>query len=194
MKQILSALLNSSLVLGLALSGPAANADATTHVKKHIHKKANTKKPAPAPFELAVPDEDDTGVAIDPKSSLATDYHCELNANVTIFRNDGDDKYIALQWQKLITRMTRVGTTTGANRFENKRNGLVWIGIPAKGILLDAKNGHQLANECKDARQEAAKAITNAPTPLPTVPVAAASPKVTDTVTSQAGLKPPVKN
>ena len=31
--------------------------------------------------------------------------------------------------------------------------GIVWIGIPAKGILLDSRKGQQLANECKSAEQ-----------------------------------------
>ena len=31
--------------------------------------------------------------------------------------------------------MTRIETTTGAHRFENKKAGLVWIGIPAKACF-----------------------------------------------------------
>jgi hypothetical protein len=52
-----------------------------------------------------------------------------------------DDKHIAMRWNKRIHRLTRVDTTTGANRFENHKMGLVWIGIPAKGLLLDSKKG-----------------------------------------------------
>ena len=49
-----------------------------------------------------------------------------------------------------------MGTTTGAQRFENPFWGLIWIGIPAKGILLDSRLNRQLANECKTAQQAAA--------------------------------------
>ena len=52
-------------------------------------------------------------------------------------------------------RLARIGTTTGALRFENPHYGLIWIGIPAKGILLDSKLNRQLANECKNAEQSA---------------------------------------
>jgi hypothetical protein len=31
--------------------------------------------------------------------------------------------------------------------------GLIWIGIPAKGMLLDSKQNRQLANECRNAEQ-----------------------------------------
>ena len=82
-----------------------------------------------------------------------TDYACELNNKVTIFHNDTDPAHIALRWKKRLHRLDRVGTTTGALRFENVRYGLVWIGIPAKGMLLDSKQGRQLANECKNAEQ-----------------------------------------
>ena len=47
--------------------------------------------------------------------------------------------HIALRWKKRIHRLDKIGTTTGAARFENTTFGLIWIGIPSKGMLLDAK-------------------------------------------------------
>jgi len=78
-------------------------------------------------------------------------YHCELGKKVTIYRNAEDNNAIVLRWNKRLYRMVRIETSTGADRFENEKNGMVWIGIPAKGILLDSRNGRQLANECKTA-------------------------------------------
>ena len=157
MKKLLSALVISALSIGLLPASTAVAADTTTPATKKIVKKKINKgkktKAAPAPFAFAAPDDEDTGAPIDPKKAEATEYQCELGATLTIFRNAEDNNYIALRYQNLITRMKRVGTTTGANRFENKKSGLVWIGIPAKGILLDAKQGRQLANDCKDAEQ-----------------------------------------
>ena len=80
---------------------------------------------------------------------------------MTIYQNAGDEQHIALQWKKRLHRLTRVDTTTGANRFENRKFGLLWIGIPAKGILLDSKKGQQLANECKNPEQFAANTPNN---------------------------------
>jgi membrane-bound inhibitor of C-type lysozyme len=82
-----------------------------------------------------------------------TDYACELGNKITIYTNEKDDSHIALRWKKRLHRLARVGTTTGALRFENTNYGLVWIGIPSKGILLDSKLNRQLANECKNADQ-----------------------------------------
>jgi hypothetical protein len=44
--------------------------------------------------------------------------------------------------------------------------GLIWIGIPAKGMLLDSKQNRQLANECKDAEQAKPTLATEAPVSL----------------------------
>lgn len=97
-----------------------------------------------APAEEAEPDITDTKV---------TEYICELNNRVTIYSNDNDDAHIALRWKKRLHRLERVGTTTGALRFENTNFRLIWIGIPSKGILLDSRLNRQLANECKTAEQ-----------------------------------------
>lgn len=87
--------------------------------------------------------------------TVVTEYACELGNKLTIYTNENDTGHIALRWKKRLHRLSRVGTTTGAQRFENPHWGLVWIGIPAKGILLDSKLNRQLANECKNAEQAA---------------------------------------
>ena len=84
-----------------------------------------------------------------------TDYACELGNKITIYTNDNDAAHIALRWKNRLHRLARIGTTTGALRFENPHYGLIWIGIPSKGILLDSKLNRQLANECKNAEQSA---------------------------------------
>ncbi|MDC8760791.1 hypothetical protein [Janthinobacterium fluminis] len=144
-----------SVALGaLTLSLPAAHAadadkqatkaKATAKVKAKAAKAAPAK-PSAAPDEEA--DEPDTG------GSATTEFHCELGNKITIYHNENDDKHIALRWKKRLHRLTQVGTTTGAQRFENRLYGLIWIGIPAKGMLLDSKQNRQLANECKNAEQ-----------------------------------------
>lgn len=81
------------------------------------------------------------------------DFNCELGNKVTIYENTADNQRIGLRWNKKMHELTRVETTTGAHRFEDKNAGLVWINIPAKGMLLDSKKGQQLANECRNNQQ-----------------------------------------
>jgi hypothetical protein len=116
--------------------------------KSKSSKHAKAKKEAPADDVMA-----DTEPEPDITDTVVVDYACELNNKVTIYKNDTDDAHIALRWKNRLQRLERIGTTTGALRFENPRTGLIWIGIPAKGILLDAKMNRQLANECKNAEQ-----------------------------------------
>jgi membrane-bound inhibitor of C-type lysozyme len=135
-------------------AAPASAAHEKNHPKAEdvlkAKKPSKSKKPAAAaddnwaPADEAEPDITDTKV---------TEYSCELNNKVTIYTNEGDDSHIALRWKKRLHRLERVGTTTGALRFENTNYRLVWIGIPSKGILLDSRLNRQLANECKNAEQ-----------------------------------------
>lgn len=192
MNKLFPALLASVFSAGVFLLPPTAFAVTAKSASKKVHKKKiKVRKVVPAPFALAAPDDDDTGAPIDPAKAMATEYKCELGAMVTIFRNPTDNDYIALRYGKMLTRMKRVSTTTGADRFENKRAGLVWIGIPAKGILLDAKQGHQLANDCKDADQ--LKPVV-APAVAPVAAPAVAPTTAPETVAPVAPVTEPAKN
>jgi hypothetical protein len=163
MKKFLTAL----MLLGACITVAAQGTDSTTKKTKTAASKTVAKK-APAKSSkhkaaaaaatagaagaaAAGTDEDDREP--DTTGSTGLDYDCALGDKVTIFSNATDDKHIGLRWNKRLLRLTRVDTTTGAHRFENRRQGMVWIGIPAKGILLDSKKGQQLANECKSAEQ-----------------------------------------
>lgn len=137
-----------------------AKAKATAKTKAKTPAKA-AAKPAAMPAEPnEEADEPDT------TGSATTEFHCELGNKITIYSNATDDSHIALRWQKRLHRLSRVGTTTGANRFENRLYGLIWIGIPAKGMLLDSKQNRQLANECKDAEQSKPAVVAEAPAGL----------------------------
>jgi membrane-bound inhibitor of C-type lysozyme len=128
-----------ALAAGALCAAPAPNSSSKT--------KPKSKLPAAA----VLMDEPEPDLS----DKLTTEYDCELGNKVTVFHNDADSSHIALRWKKRTHRLTRVTTTTGAKRFENVNHGLIWIGIPAKGMLLDSKLNRQLANECKNAEQAA---------------------------------------
>jgi hypothetical protein len=74
-------------------------------------------------------------------------YDCELGAKLeSRFKTD---EAVDLVWKGKTYPMTRVSTSSGAVRMEDKASGLVWIQIPAKSMLMDSKAGRQLANECQ---------------------------------------------
>jgi len=148
MKHAMPALLAAMMALGaqqaLAAAEPTSAPKAAP--EKSSAKKAPAKKSRKAAEAAAEKEPDTTG-------ATATDYKCALGDQVTLFQKPDDDKRIAIRWKKRMHELMRVDTTTGAHRFEDQKNGLVWIGIPAKSMLLDSKKGQQLANECKNPQQ-----------------------------------------
>lgn len=130
-----------------AASGSASSSAAAGTPKKAPKKAVKKALPAPAAEE----DEPEPDVA----GTTVSEYQCELGAKLTVYQNNDDKDHVALKWGKRLHRLARIPTTTGADRFENNHYGLVWIAIPAKGILLDSKTGHQLANECRTPEQRA---------------------------------------
>ncbi|WP_019140178.1 hypothetical protein [Noviherbaspirillum massiliense] len=136
MKKCLSIL--ALLGTGLAFALPQASAETAASHHKPVKKVAKKAEQADQ---------------IDVKGLSRVDYKCDLGNQITVYEHPNDNKRIGLRWNKKLHELTRVDTTTGANRFEDKKSGLVWIGIPAKSMLLDAKKGRPLANECKNPQQ-----------------------------------------
>ena len=162
----MSKFLTAFLLMGACITVAAQGTDSSTAKTKTATSKTTKKAPAKTSKKKAAAAATAAGAAgaaaagtdeedrePDTAGSTGLDYDCALGDKVTIFSNATDDKHIALRWSKRLMRLTRVETTTGAHRYENRRQGMVWIGIPAKGILLDSKKGQQLANECKSADQ-----------------------------------------
>jgi hypothetical protein len=132
----------------------AQNGSTSTHTAKKVHaKKAHAAKKEA--------DEEDDGPEPDITGQMSTNFNCELGNKLTIYRHPNDDQHIALRWHNHLHQMTRVQTTTGADRFESQKKILVWIGIPAKSMLLNAKKGQQLANECRSPEQELAQKVAD---------------------------------
>lgn len=131
----------TACAMALAIAAPSAHAAP----KKAAAKPATAAAAAPG----AAAGEPETSVT----GRTPTNYACELGNKITIYQSADDGNSIIMRWKNRLHRLTREATTTGAQRFENKIAGLIWIGIPAKGMLLDSKVNRQLANECKTSDQ-----------------------------------------
>lgn len=165
MKKQLTAITLLTALCALPLASTAATDSKKPVAKKQVKAPARaTAKAATAATAAAATtasatkmpfnsDEEDTEHEPDITGTSSWSLSCELGNNLMMYANDGDNRHIAIRWQNKINRLTRVSTSTGANRFENKKAGLLWIDIPAKGMLLDTKKGRQLANECTQSAQ-----------------------------------------
>jgi len=79
---------------------------------------------------------------------IAGNFRCELGNQVDVSADLQHPNAINLAWKGRSYPLQSVATSTGALRYEDTASGHVWIQIPAKSMLLNAKAGHQLANEC----------------------------------------------
>jgi hypothetical protein len=88
--------------------------------------------------------------AVPAKTALiAGNFQCELGNRVQVSADAQRPNAINLAWKGRSYPLQAVTTSTGALRYEDADSGHVWIQIPAKSMLLNAKAGQQLANECK---------------------------------------------
>jgi|GEM_PF-454753 len=76
-------------------------------------------------------------------------FTCEAGNRVELRMDGRVTDGVTLVWKGKSYVMNPVSTSTGAVRLENKGEGLVWIQIPSKSMLLNARIGQQLANECR---------------------------------------------
>lgn len=154
-------LLCALLLIGLSSAPAFAQSDSQAPAvkkqatKKPVKKTAKKVVPAAAAGAALVADENEEDLGVpNIEGSTVTEYDCELGNKITTYTNVTDDKYMAIRWKNSLQRLRRVGTSTGANRFENRKYGLVWINIPTKAMLLDSRKGQQLANECRNPEQQ----------------------------------------
>ncbi|CAK7028711.1 hypothetical protein CUZ56_00835 [Saezia sanguinis] len=72
---------------------------------------------------------------------------CAEGVSFNISRADANNE-LDLNWKGRQYTLRRVQTSSGAFRYEDPASGMVLIQIPAKSLLLDAKIGQRLADEC----------------------------------------------
>ena len=78
-------------------------------------------------------------------------YRCEMGKKVEIQRDARNPDAIEVSWQGNRHTLQRYDSTSGLPRYEDRQNGLVWIDLPWKSVLMDSKTGSPIANECKAA-------------------------------------------
>ena len=79
-------------------------------------------------------------------------YRCEENQRVEIQRDPRHADSITLSWQGQRRTLRRYDSESGLPRYEDRENGLLWIDLPWKSVLMDLRNERPLANECKATR------------------------------------------
>ena len=87
---------------------------------------------------------------------------CEFNQKVTVQPVDGQAGHFSVTHQGRHYRMVPRETSTGAVRLEDPINGIVWLQIPVKSMLMNARRGQRMVDSCMHAEQRAAVAAATA--------------------------------
>lgn len=93
---------------------------------------------------------------------------CELKQAVRLQAIEGRPGHFELLHKKVRYTLVPQVTSTGAIRLEDAKAGMVWLQIPAKSMLLNARLGSREVDNCQHAEQRAENA-----TPAPSIGIAA---------------------
>jgi hypothetical protein len=89
---------------------------------------------------------------------LTGDAACELNQTVSVESLAGRPGHFRVRFNKASYTMVPEETTSGAVRLEDKKAGMVWLQIPSKSMLMNARAGQRLVDGCLHPEQRAALA------------------------------------
>lgn len=93
---------------------------------------------------------------------------CELKQAVHLRAIEGRPGHFELTHKKARYTLVPEVTSTGAVRLEDRQAGMVWLQIPAKSMLLNARLGRREVDNCLHAEQRAESGA-----PAPSIGIAA---------------------
>jgi hypothetical protein len=93
---------------------------------------------------------------------LTGEASCDLEQTVDLQPLAGKPGHFRLRYKKSSYTMIPEETTSGAVRLEDKKAGIVWLQIPAKSMLMDARAGQRMVDGCTHPEQRAAVAASKA--------------------------------
>ena len=151
----------SLLTAGLLAAAPASFAETSGTSATKLAKAAPRKATAPAAqteshaiasdvtepvsaTQLQIADRVLTGTA-----------QCEFNQTVSVDAMKDKPGHFKVGFNKASYVMTPQETSTGAVRLEDRRNGIVWLQIPSKSMMMNQKVGQRMVDGCMHAEQRA---------------------------------------
>lgn len=137
------------LLAALCLALAPAHANPTKPPKKPNKPKVVQPVAPPEPENL-----DDERMAVVPRV-LVGDSQCEFGRSIRIDPHPSLAGRFMLSLGKQQHVLTPEPTSTGVIRLENAKLGLVWLQVPIKSMLMNAKLGQRLADNCLHTAQTA---------------------------------------
>lgn len=82
---------------------------------------------------------------------------CDQGQQIKLTPIAGRQGHFKLEFKKASYDLVPEETTTGAVRLEDKKAGIVWLQIPSKSMLMNARIGQRVADGCRHAEQRGDK-------------------------------------
>ena len=88
---------------------------------------------------------------------------CEFDQSVNVAAVPNQKGWFNVEYKGKSYLMAPEATTTGAVRLEDKKNGMMWLQIANKSMLMNSKIGQRMVDNCLHPEQRAAvKAVEGA--------------------------------
>jgi hypothetical protein len=80
---------------------------------------------------------------------------CEFDQSVNVAAVPGQKGWFNVEYKGKSYLMAPEATTTGAVRLEDKKNGMMWLQIANKSMLMNSKIGQRMVDNCVHPKQRA---------------------------------------
>ena len=78
---------------------------------------------------------------------------CEFDQSVNVAAVPGQKGWFNVEFKGKSYLMAPEATTTGAVRLEDKKNGMMWLQIANKSMLMNSKIGQRMVDNCVHPKQ-----------------------------------------
>jgi len=112
-----------------------------------------------APLSVSAQSAKQHAVALSPEQLSAADRvllgqsRCEFNQSVNVAAVPGQKGWFNVEFKGKSYLMAPEATTTGAVRLEDKKNGMMWLQIANKSMLMNSKIGQRMVDNCVHPNQ-----------------------------------------
>ena len=133
----------------------AGDAPAKPAATKPAQAQAAVKKAAPAPAAAAAAAAAlSSGQIAAAERVLTGKMQCEFDQAVDIAAVHGKAGHFNLGYKGKNYTLVPEATTTGAIRLEDKKNGVMWLQIANKSMLMNTKAGQRMVDNCQHPSQK----------------------------------------
>ena len=141
---------------GIAMAQTSDSSQQAAPAKHKAVKKSQSRKEAQPKANSQVTEPISDGQLAVANRVLTGKAQCEFGQTVEISPLESKKGAFVVSYKKASYVMVPEETTTGAVRLEDKKNGIVWLQIANKSMMMNQKLGQRMVDDCMLGEQRAA--------------------------------------